>query len=119
MDREKRLKSTTDLIELFRLSGSSNARDLLEKLYKNKYEEVLHWGNKSDVNDDLMSPGDEFNHIHTDLVPMIQRKVGEALGYSPFQIWRRLHPVLTAMSGIAASVIASGAGYLAYQYLSK
>jgi hypothetical protein len=51
--------------------------------------------------------------------PIIRKKAGKALGYSPMRIWAHEHPVSATIVGCTTVGATSGLGYMLYQYLTK
>lgn len=96
-----------DIAKLFLFSNSPKAREILEKIYKTR--ETL----SSLFTYDYDKEKGNFNNKEL-------TEIGKALGYSSLRIWAHEHPI-TAMVGNIAIVgcIASGLGYLIYQYLTR
>jgi len=49
----------------------------------------------------------------------VRTKAGESLGYSPLRIWAHEHPIGATVTGLATAGVASGLGYLVYEYFNK
>lgn len=86
----------------------------------NVLEQISRDGSLGTLKSDNDLNPEELSIIYTKgSEPRVRIEAGKQLGYSKFRVFAHEHPIVTAVTGIAATGAASGLVHILHQYLSK